>query len=40
MPGDDVDRAIDVVDRHTKKDILTHNKAWHANCQKDKFDLK
>ena len=25
---------IDVLDRQTKKDILAHNKAWQANCQK------
>lgn len=25
---------IDVMDRQTKKDILAHNKAWQANCQK------
>ncbi|ESN18273.1 Uncharacterised protein [Enterobacter kobei] len=28
------DHDIDVMDRQTKKDILTHNKAWQANCQK------
>jgi len=22
------------MDRQTKKDILAHNKAWQANCQK------
>ena len=27
---------IDVMDRQTKKDILAHNKAWQANCQKTK----
>ncbi|WP_223263930.1 hypothetical protein [Leclercia adecarboxylata] len=27
------DRDIDVLDRQTKKDILTHNKTWQANCQ-------
>ncbi|MCE1340184.1 hypothetical protein LWV32_00035 [Enterobacter asburiae] len=26
---------IDVLDRQTKKDILAHNKAWQANCQKE-----
>lgn len=25
---------IDVLDSQTKKDILAHNKAWQANCQK------
>ncbi|HCT5209324.1 TPA: hypothetical protein OT023_002148 [Enterobacter hormaechei] len=24
---------IDVQDRHTKRDMLAHNKAWQANCQ-------
>jgi len=24
----------DVLERQTKKDILTHNRAWQANCQK------
>ncbi len=28
------DHDIDVLDRQTKKDILAHNKAWQANCQK------
>nr|DAG83424.1 MAG TPA: hypothetical protein [Caudoviricetes sp.] len=28
---------IDVLDRQTKKDILAHNKAWQANCQKPKL---
>ncbi|WP_348637212.1 hypothetical protein [Enterobacter ludwigii] len=28
------DHDIDVMDRQTKKDILAHNKAWQANCQK------
>ncbi len=28
------DHDIDVMDSQTKKDILTHNKAWQANCQK------
>ncbi|MGM8915381.1 hypothetical protein [Enterobacter hormaechei] len=23
-----------VLDKQTKRDILTHNKAWQANCQK------
>ena len=27
---------IEVMDRQTKKDILAHNKAWQANCQKMK----
>ncbi|WP_072058678.1 hypothetical protein [Enterobacter hormaechei] len=27
---------IDVLDRQTKRDILAHNKAWQANCQKTK----
>ncbi|MFX2553393.1 hypothetical protein V6269_05565 [Enterobacter roggenkampii] len=30
------DHDIDVLDRQTKKDILAHNKAWQANCQKTK----
>ena len=30
------DHDIDVMDRQTKKDILAHNKAWQANCQKQK----
>ncbi|WP_075204127.1 hypothetical protein [Citrobacter freundii] len=30
------DHDIDVMDRQTKKDILAHNKAWQANCQKTK----
>lgn len=30
------DHDIDVMDRQTKKDILAHNKAWQANCQKEK----
>ncbi|HIC8898376.1 TPA: hypothetical protein ACW722_000326 [Enterobacter hormaechei subsp. xiangfangensis] len=34
------DNDIDVLDRQTKKDILAHNKAWQANCQKEKGDLK
>jgi hypothetical protein len=29
------DHDIDVLDRQTKKDILAHNKAWQANCQKE-----
>lgn len=28
------DHDIDVLDRQTKKDILAHNKAWQASCQK------
>jgi hypothetical protein len=28
------DHDMDVMDRQTKKDILAHNKAWQANCQK------
>ncbi|MEK0262423.1 hypothetical protein [Enterobacter hormaechei] len=31
------DNDWDVLDRQTKKDILTHNKAWLANCQKPKL---
>lgn len=27
------DHDWDVLDSQTKKDILTHNKAWQANCQ-------
>ncbi|QQE41469.1 hypothetical protein [Enterobacter asburiae] len=34
------DHDIDVMDRQTKKDIMAQNKAWQANCQKDKADLK
>lgn len=30
------DHDWDVLDRQTKKDILAHNKAWQANCQKPK----
>ncbi|HGY4394695.1 TPA: hypothetical protein ACNVZK_000678 [Citrobacter freundii] len=30
------DHDIDVLDRQTKRDILAHNKAWQANCQKAK----
>ncbi|WP_409018040.1 hypothetical protein [Enterobacter cancerogenus] len=26
------DNDIDVMDRQTKKDILSHNKAWQLNC--------
>ncbi|MDF3830955.1 MULTISPECIES: hypothetical protein [Pseudocitrobacter] len=26
---------IDVLDKQTKRDILAHNKAWHANCLKE-----
>ncbi|MGM8717562.1 hypothetical protein ACS6I8_09480, partial [Enterobacter kobei] len=26
---------IGVMERQTKKDILAHNKAWQANCQKE-----
>ncbi|ESM80485.1 hypothetical protein L384_03360 [Enterobacter sp. MGH 38] len=29
------DQDIDVLDRQTKKDILAHNKAWKANCEKN-----
>ncbi|MGL5968851.1 MAG: hypothetical protein ACRCZ6_17150 [Kluyvera sp.] len=29
------DHDIEVMDRQTKKDILAHNKAWQANCQKE-----
>ncbi|BBW22331.1 hypothetical protein STN0717ENT53_26660 [Enterobacter kobei] len=29
------DHDIDFMDRQTKKDILAHNKAWQANCQKE-----
>ncbi|MDK1763859.1 MULTISPECIES: hypothetical protein [Klebsiella] len=28
------DHDIDVLDKQTKRDILAHNKAWQANCQK------
>ncbi|WP_334372498.1 hypothetical protein [Enterobacter hormaechei] len=30
------DHDIDDLDRQTKRDILAHNKAWQANCQKKK----
>ncbi|ELU1487589.1 hypothetical protein QAB23_17405 [Enterobacter hormaechei] len=30
------DHDIDVLDRQTKREILAHNKAWQANCQKTK----
>lgn len=30
------DHDWDVLDKQTKKDILAHNKAWQANCQKTK----
>ena len=26
------DHDIDVMDKQTKRDVLTHNKAWQANC--------
>ncbi|TQD32209.1 hypothetical protein FKC79_10020 [Enterobacter hormaechei] len=26
------DHDIDILDRQTKKNILTYNKAWQANC--------
>lgn len=26
---------IDALDKQTKRDILAHNKAWQANCQKE-----
>lgn len=29
------DHDIDVMGRQTNKDILAHNKAWLANCQKN-----
>nr|DAQ45075.1 MAG TPA: hypothetical protein [Caudoviricetes sp.] len=28
------DHDIDVLDKQTKRDILAHNKAWQASCQK------
>ncbi|WP_237764488.1 hypothetical protein [Enterobacter hormaechei] len=34
------DHDWDVMDKQTKRDILAHNKAWQANCQKEKADLK
>ncbi|MBO2915738.1 hypothetical protein [Enterobacter sichuanensis] len=34
------DHDIDVMDRQTKKDILAHNKAWQANCQKETRAMK
>ncbi|RTO57276.1 hypothetical protein EKN65_18580 [Enterobacter cloacae] len=30
----------DVLDHQTKKDILAHNKAWQANCQKQTRAMK
>ncbi|EPQ1146865.1 hypothetical protein [Citrobacter amalonaticus] len=27
------DHDIDVMDKQTKRDVLTHNKAWQANCK-------
>ncbi|WP_255579219.1 hypothetical protein [Enterobacter cloacae complex sp. 743-2DZ2F-22B] len=30
----------DVLDKQTKRDILAHNRAWHANCQKEDAELK
>jgi len=29
------DHDIDVLDKQTKREILAHNKAWHANCLKE-----
>ncbi|MBJ9007111.1 hypothetical protein I5429_22785, partial [Citrobacter koseri] len=29
------DHDIDVLDKQTKKDILTHNKSVQANCKKE-----
>ena len=29
------DNDIAVLDKQTKRDILAHNKAWQANCQKE-----
>ncbi|MGU9870183.1 hypothetical protein [Kluyvera ascorbata] len=29
------DHDIDVMDKQTKRDVLTHNKAWQTNCQKE-----
>lgn len=26
------DHDIDVMDKQTKRDVLTHNKAWDKNC--------
>ncbi|MCU2363588.1 hypothetical protein N8Q21_20565 [Enterobacter hormaechei subsp. xiangfangensis] len=34
------DHDWDVLDSQTKKDILTHNKAWQANCQKQTRAMK
>ncbi|MEG0867713.1 MAG: hypothetical protein RSG77_11730, partial [Hafnia sp.] len=31
------DHDIEVMDRQTKKDILTHNKSVQANCQKNEY---
>ncbi|MGB3255172.1 hypothetical protein [Buttiauxella gaviniae] len=28
---------IEVMDRQTKKDILSHNKSWQANCQPNEY---
>ncbi|ENZ5504447.1 hypothetical protein PAG64_19210 [Klebsiella pneumoniae] len=30
------DHDIDVLDMQTKRDILTYNKAWNANCSSQK----
>ncbi|MDU4401676.1 hypothetical protein [Citrobacter koseri] len=30
------DHDIDVLDKQTKRDILVHNRAWEANCHKEK----
>lgn len=31
------EQDIEVMDRQTKKDVLAHNRAWQANCQKNKY---
>ncbi|WP_230011258.1 hypothetical protein [Citrobacter koseri] len=30
------DHDIDVLDKQTKRNILVHNRAWEANCHKEK----
>ncbi|EOZ3730890.1 MULTISPECIES: hypothetical protein [Klebsiella] len=31
------DHDIDVLDKQTKKDILSHNKSWQENCQPSEY---
>ncbi|WP_072277043.1 hypothetical protein [Kluyvera cryocrescens] len=30
------EQDIAVMDKQTKRDVLTHNKTWEANCRKTK----